>query len=343
MIRRSWRRRGFIAGTAAAVFALFRFVDAVHLVPASPSVAAVLCVVTAGVAGLAVFVAARIPAGPQARRALRLPAVIAACLAAVVLLALHMMFVAPILFDGERVGSLIAFQPPCVEGSSVRCAAGESQEACLKGLGYEEDLIEACWGSGWIRAVEITLAFLSLLVSGGIGWVFGLSLNGVRPLYLFICYRHDDSGRVVDALRPRLAKHFGEDYVFRDREAIESGEVFPAKIEDELQRCNVFLPVIGKDWLGSTNSKGLRLKQADDWVRIEIEKALARNRLIVLPVLVNGAKLPPAEEMPEGLERLSDLHAFTIEGDPGPPDKAAFRKSVNELIRSIEGREGSES
>jgi hypothetical protein len=129
---------------------------------------------------------------------------------------------------------------------------------------------------------------------------------------VFISYRRDDSagyaGRLADALEKRL----GNDTVFRDVEDIKPGEDFVKAIERNLQNARVFLVIIGKDWLAVKDNKGRRrLDIPKDYVRIEIESAL-RLKVLLIPVLVEGAVMPKPEELPRTIAALANRHAIDM-------------------------------
>ena len=126
---------------------------------------------------------------------------------------------------------------------------------------------------------------------------------------IFISYRvHDtagETGRLVDALK----QHFADDQIFMDIENLEPGADFTEAIERSLSTCDVFLAVIGPQWLGNREGD-LRINNPNDWVRLEVATALRRN-VRVVPVLVDGGSLPAAEQLPEDLQPL--LRRQTIE------------------------------
>jgi hypothetical protein len=65
------------------------------------------------------------------------------------------------------------------------------------------------------------------------------------------------------------------------------------------------LVLIGPSWLTAVDDDGAsRLKTPRDGVVQEIEAALARD-VTVIPVLVDGARMPPPEQLPERLESLA--------------------------------------
>lgn len=337
----SSRRRPLVftgVATALATFVVFRVADGLGLVPAGAEAAAVLRLVAALGAGIAVFAAPLFPGRLPAARRLRL-LVPVWLVAGATLLVLHGLFVVAVEYRGERQGSVIAFSPPCVEGSEVECT-GSSPKACVEALGYREELIEECWGNGRIRAVELVLALSTLVFSGGFGGVVGLLLArrtdvGARPLRLFICYRRADSGAVVEVLAGRLSERFGAGNVFRDVDDIRLGVDFRQAVRQALSGCDAFLLMIGPQWLDARGADGARrLDRADDPVRIEVETAIARGLLIV-PVLVGGAAMPRSDQMPDGFEELSNRAGAALLGDPGSPDDPAFNASVDALVRQL--------
>ena len=82
--------------------------------------------------------------------------------------------------------------------------------------------------------------------------------------------------------------------------------------------CVVLLAVIGVGWLTATGEDGRRrLDDPGDFVRLEIEAALARD-VRVIPVLVNGAPMPRAADLPASLGGLARRQALEL--DPGSFD-----------------------
>ncbi|MGB9031304.1 MAG: hypothetical protein WCC27_14380, partial [Acidobacteriaceae bacterium] len=95
-----------------------------------------------------------------------------------------------------------------------------------------------------------------------------------------------------------MTKQFGENSVFMDVSAIEPGRDFRKAIDASVSSCSVLLAMIGLDWLNTKDAQGRRrLEDANDFVRIELASALRRD-IPVVPVLVRGAKMPIAEDLP---------------------------------------------
>ena len=105
----------------------------------------------------------------------------------------------------------------------------------------------------------------------------------------------------------------GDDAVFEDIAAIEPGMDFTEAIEKKLASVDVLLAVIGPRWLDIADKKTgkRRLDDPDDLVRREIATALKRG-IRVVPVLVGGAALPSAEELPEDLQGLIRRNACEL-------------------------------
>ena len=117
---------------------------------------------------------------------------------------------------------------------------------------------------------------------------------------VFISYRRDDTQGFAGRLEDDLSETFGDELIFRDCE-IEPGVDFAARLRATLDSSDVVLAVVGPRWETARDSSGrLRLDQADDWVRIELETVLARG-IPVVPVLVGGALMKCD---PTRLERL---------------------------------------
>lgn len=129
---------------------------------------------------------------------------------------------------------------------------------------------------------------------------------------IFISYRRSDSagytGRLADSLEPLL----GSRKIFRDVEDIKPGDDFVRIIERYLKKARIFLVIIGKHWLDAEDSQGKRrLADPGDHVRIEIESAL-RLGIVVIPVLVGGAVMPAAAELPGSLSALANRQAIEL-------------------------------
>jgi hypothetical protein len=129
---------------------------------------------------------------------------------------------------------------------------------------------------------------------------------------IFISYRHDDSEGQAGRLFDDLEREFGRDAVFMDVTAIEPGRDFRRAIDEHVASCGVLLCVIGRYWLTLRDETGRRrIDEAADFVRLETASALRRD-IPVVPVLVHGAAMPTADELPEDLRGLAFRHAMQL-------------------------------
>jgi hypothetical protein len=74
---------------------------------------------------------------------------------------------------------------------------------------------------------------------------------------------------------------------------------------------DVLIVVIGRDWLPATDVSGRRPDVSQDLFRHEVEAALRLN-VHVIPVLLDGATMPPSQRLPERIRDLGRLQALEI-------------------------------
>jgi hypothetical protein len=130
---------------------------------------------------------------------------------------------------------------------------------------------------------------------------------------VFISYRRDDTSGEAGRLAADLVRRAGRGNVFIDVDSIGPAEDFEDRIDRALHASDVAFVLIGRRWLDSALPDGRRrLEQANDYVRREIAQALARSDVIVVPVLVNGADVPSAEELPDDIAALSKINAAEL-------------------------------
>jgi hypothetical protein len=150
---------------------------------------------------------------------------------------------------------------------------------------------------------------------------------------IFISYRRDDSRGYAGRLQSDLSRRYSEEHVFRDIE-IPPGADFGEYITGLVDKCNVVLAIIGPGWLDARNREGeRRLDDPQDWVRLEIERALAREGVEVIPVLVDGARLPPREELPPSMLALRRRNAFELSDRRWDYDVDQLGKHLDSLLR----------
>ena len=146
----------------------------------------------------------------------------------------------------------------------------------------------------------------------------------------FISYRREDAAGYAGRLRESLERRLGTARVFRDVDTVRPGQDFVQAIESRLSDCAVMLAVIGREWATAKDLAGSRrLDEPFDFVRLEIAAALARPNVLVVPVLVEGAAMPTAAELPENMRTLARRQAVTVRDETWDSD-------VDRLVNVIE-------
>jgi hypothetical protein len=146
---------------------------------------------------------------------------------------------------------------------------------------------------------------------------------------IFISYRRDESAGYAGRIADSFEEHFGEDIIFRDIDSLEPGLDFAEAIERALESSEVLIAVIGKNWLTATDAAGQkRLEHPDDYVRTEIATALKRH-IRVIPLLIQGAAMPSARDLPDDLAPLSRRNAFEIHD-------SSWRDDIQRLVTTLE-------
>jgi hypothetical protein len=129
---------------------------------------------------------------------------------------------------------------------------------------------------------------------------------------VFVSYRRDDAAYPAGWLVDRLVGRFGAGRVFKDVDSIQPGDDFVEDIMTAVGSCAVLIAIIGVRWLAVTDEGGRRrIDDPEDFVRLEIEAALARN-VRVIPVLVDGARMPSAADLPASLQGLARRQALEL-------------------------------
>jgi hypothetical protein len=147
---------------------------------------------------------------------------------------------------------------------------------------------------------------------------------------IFISYRREDSAGYAGRLHESLERRLGSRHVFRDVDTLRPGQDFVQAIEEKLAACRVMLVVVGREWLDARRPSGVRrLDEPYDLVRLEIAAGLARPDVLVVPVLVEGASMPDASALPEGVRPLARRHAATLRDETWDAD-------VDRLVATID-------
>jgi hypothetical protein len=110
-----------------------------------------------------------------------------------------------------------------------------------------------------------------------------------------------------------------------DVDSIALGRDFRSVLQQTLASCDVMLVLIDKNWAEGHAKE--RLNDPNDYVRMEIEAALKRD-IPVTPILLRGANMPAAEQLPDEIRDLAYRNAFELSHN-------RWESDVQELIRRL--------
>ena len=147
---------------------------------------------------------------------------------------------------------------------------------------------------------------------------------------IFVSYRRDDSPHIAARIGDFLKQRYGEEGVSMDVADIAPGDDWRCWIRDSVRNSGVAFVVIGPGWLTAEDKAGnRRLDSGEDFVRYEIESAFEQG-VRVVPLLVDDAELPAADQLPPSLRRLTERQAVVVGNDP------QFRSDMQQLVESLD-------
>ena len=153
---------------------------------------------------------------------------------------------------------------------------------------------------------------------------------------IFINYRRGDDPGFAGRLFDRLEDAFKPEQLFMDVDSIPPGQDFVQVLTDQVAKCDVLLAVIGQSWISASNNAGTRrLDDPNDFVRIEIEAGLNKEKLVI-PVLVNGAEMPRAEMLPNTLQPFTRRNAVRLTHDRFRADTQGLIDQLKLVIAAAE-------
>ena len=147
---------------------------------------------------------------------------------------------------------------------------------------------------------------------------------------IFISYRRSDSADATGRIYDRLIRHFSRSQIFKDVDNIPAATNYKSVIMDSMRASNILLLIIGRDWVSSKDEKGnTRLLLPEDPIRFEIEHAISQG-LTIFPVLVENAKMPEKDDLPESIQSISFQNAVPVRPDPD------FDNDIKKLVEALE-------
>jgi TIR domain len=146
---------------------------------------------------------------------------------------------------------------------------------------------------------------------------------------IFLCYRRDDTQDAAGRLHDRLVDAFGPERVFMDIDSVPLGIDFVEHVTDQIRKCSAVIVMIGKQWQTIKDKKRRRrLDNEDDLVRAEIRAAL-QQKIPVIPVTVQNAAMPQAEDLPDDIRLLARRNGIELSA-------TRWRTDVERLIKELD-------
>jgi len=153
---------------------------------------------------------------------------------------------------------------------------------------------------------------------------------------VFVSYRRDDSKHAAGRLGERLHERFR---LFMDIDNIRPGTDFTAVVREAVDEADVVLAVIGTEWLAATGDIGARrIDDPEDWVALEVGTALRRGTPVI-PVLVDGARMPERGELPASLEELASRQAISLDHESFGADCTRLIDTIDQLVGADQATE----
>jgi pterin-4a-carbinolamine dehydratase len=164
----------------------------------------------------------------------------------------------------------------------------------------------------------------------------------MAELAVFISYRRDtDAARAVMLDREisgafNYPRETPKVAIYRDASE-RLGVAWPQEIRDRCTAADIVLAVIGPNWLEARDQYSRRrIDQPDDWVRQELELALAGNKTLI-PVVFGRVGMLPREALPESIADLAERRGVIVR-DELPDDLQPVLREIELHLPETAGR-----
>lgn len=122
-----------------------------------------------------------------------------------------------------------------------------------------------------------------------------------RPLKLFVNYRRQDHPHFVESIYIWLILRYGRENVFMDSASLPPFTEFEGFIRNKIFESDVVISIIGPQWLDTLLAR--EASGEKDFVRMELELALANNKLVA-PIVILTGSVPPIQRVPATLRPI---------------------------------------
>ncbi len=147
------------------------------------------------------------------------------------------------------------------------------------------------------------------------GWE-ELELNARQELQhsIFLSYKRRVDSAIAGRILEELTRHFPDSSIFVDVVSIDAGEDFRDVIRSTLNKTDVVVAIIGREWI-----------PVSKWIQFELETALALG-IPIIPIVVGAAKMPAADDLPIEIKDVAYKNALSLD------ELRGFRPNMQELI-----------
>ena len=146
-----------------------------------------------------------------------------------------------------------------------------------------------------------------------------------------VSYRRNDTRWLTPRICEHLENRFGAGNIFLDIDRIPIGADFRRHIIQTMESCDILVAVVGPRWLERDDSGDL--ENEADWVRLEISTALKRD-IPVVPLLIDGTKMPKASQLPEEIRDFAYKQAGTFNSEDFRGQMARFVGLLDRLVQT---------
>ena len=149
---------------------------------------------------------------------------------------------------------------------------------------------------------------------------------------IFINYRREDSIGMAGRLHDRLAQTFGRDKLFMDVDHIPVGVDFVAHLNSQVAACDVFLVVIGPNWLDAKDESGAAPARQSGRLRCDRNRGGACPQHSCHPCFGRWGTHAEGSELPDSLKPLARRHAVEVRQLHFDRDAEALIERVREAL-----------
>ena len=124
-----------------------------------------------------------------------------------------------------------------------------------------------------------------------------------------------------------------------DIDSVPLGIDFVEHVTEQIGKCSAVIVMIGKQWQTIKDKKRRRrLDNDDDLVRAEIRAAL-QQKIPVIPVTVQNAAMPQAEDLPDDIRLLARRNGIDLSATRWTTDVERLIKELDRVMKPSSGSE----